>query len=139
MFRWILHAPEGPPSPHLFRIFSTLLPIDLLTPEEDNFLSKALVFHCFVVFRRMGEHISLDLFYFVNLSCYCSLILQYSVVVFTIGNFPRDHQTVLSQIIINVTIQQYVATRQREILIFSVESSCLQQTRQRDHPAGFAT
>ena len=59
------------------------------------------------MFRCIGEHISLDLFYFVSLTCYCSLIVQYSVVVvFTIGNFPRDHQAVLSQIIINVTILQ---------------------------------
>ena len=44
------------------------------TPDEDNFLSKALVFHCFIVFRHIGEYISLDLFYFVNLTSSCSLI-----------------------------------------------------------------
>ena len=44
------------------------------TPEEDNFLSKTLVFHCFLVFCRIGEYISLDLFYFVNLTGSCSLI-----------------------------------------------------------------
>ena len=40
-----------------------LLSIYLLAPEEDNFLSKALVYYCFLVFRRIGEYISLDLFY----------------------------------------------------------------------------
>ena len=29
-------------------------------------LSKALVHYCFLVFRRIGEYISLDLFYNVN-------------------------------------------------------------------------
>ena len=46
-----------------------------LSPEEDNFLLKALVFHCFFVFCRIGEYnISLDLFYFVNLTSSCSFI-----------------------------------------------------------------
>ena len=35
----------------------------LLTPEEDKILSKALVRCCFLVFRCIGEYISLDLFY----------------------------------------------------------------------------
>ena len=38
-------------------------------------LSKALVFHCFLVFRRMGELISLDLLCFVSLTSSCSLTL----------------------------------------------------------------
>ena len=37
----------------------------LLEPEEDVFLSKALVHYCFLEFWRIGEYISLDLFYFV--------------------------------------------------------------------------
>ena len=40
-----------------------LLSVYFLAPDEDNFLSKALVFPCFLVFRRIGEYISLDLFY----------------------------------------------------------------------------
>ena len=39
-------------------------------------LSKALVHYCFLVFRRIGEYISLDLFYFVSLTNSCSLIHQ---------------------------------------------------------------
>ena len=35
----------------------------LFAPEEDHFLSKALVFQRFLVFRRIGEYISLDLLY----------------------------------------------------------------------------
>ena len=46
----------------------------LLAPDKDNFLSKALVFHCFLVFRRIGEYISLDLFRFVNITSSCLLI-----------------------------------------------------------------
>ena len=38
------------------------------------FLSKGLVFPCFLVFRRLGEYISLELFYFVSLTSGCSLI-----------------------------------------------------------------
>ena len=38
-----------------------------LKPDEDNFLSKVLVFH------HIGEYISPDLFYFVNLTSSCSL------------------------------------------------------------------
>ena len=33
-----------------------LLSIYLHSPDEDNFLSKALVFQCFLVFRRIGEY-----------------------------------------------------------------------------------
>ena len=43
--------------------------IYLLTPDKD-FQSKALVFCC------IGEYISLDLFYFVNLTSSCSLMLR---------------------------------------------------------------
>ena len=46
-----------------FLLLLLVLSVYLLTPEEDNFLSKALVFPCFLVFRRIGEYISLDLFY----------------------------------------------------------------------------
>ena len=31
-------------------------------------LSKVLVYYCFLVFRRVGDYISPDLFYFVNLT-----------------------------------------------------------------------
>ena len=52
-----------------FTSASSLLPssfiiIYFLAPDrEDDFLSKAPVFHCFLVFRRIGEYSSLDLFY----------------------------------------------------------------------------
>ena len=39
-------------------------------------LSKALVHYCFLVFRCIGEYVSPDLFYFVNLTNSCSLIPQ---------------------------------------------------------------
>ena len=39
-----------------------------------QFLSEALVCCYFLVFRRIGENISLDIFYFVNLTRSCSLI-----------------------------------------------------------------
>ena len=42
---------------------SSFIIIHLLAPDEDSFLSKPLVVHCFLVFRRIGEYISLDLFY----------------------------------------------------------------------------
>ena len=41
----------------LFCFLLLLLSVYFLAPDEDNFLSKALVF------RRIGEYISLDLFY----------------------------------------------------------------------------
>ena len=40
-------------------------------------LSKALVSYCFLVFRRVGEYISLDLFYFVDLTSSCSPFSRY--------------------------------------------------------------
>ena len=43
-----------------------LLSIHLLAPDEDNFLLKALVFHCFLVFCCIGEYISLDLFHYIR-------------------------------------------------------------------------
>ena len=45
-----------------------LLSVYPLAPEEDNILSKALVFPCFLVFRRIGESISIALFYLVSLT-----------------------------------------------------------------------
>ena len=39
-------------------------------------LSKVLVYYCFLVFRRVGDYISPDLFNFVNLTSSCSLIPQ---------------------------------------------------------------
>ena len=36
-------------------------------------MSKALVHYCFLVFRRIGEDLFLDLFYFVSLTSSCSL------------------------------------------------------------------
>ena len=57
---------------------SSLLPssfvVTLLAPEENIFLLKVPVYCCFLAFRRIGEYISLDLFYFVNLTSSCSLI-----------------------------------------------------------------
>ena len=47
--------------------FNRKLPSSV-APEEDNFLPKVLVFHCFLVFCRTGEYISLDLFYYVTLT-----------------------------------------------------------------------
>ena len=38
------------------------------TRRRQVFFSKALVYYCFLVFRRFGEYISIDLFYFVNLT-----------------------------------------------------------------------
>ena len=58
-----------------FASFFFLLSIYLLAPEKDFLLlSKALVSYCFLVFRRTGEYIFLDLFYFVNFTSSCSLI-----------------------------------------------------------------
>ena len=48
-------------------LLSFLLPSSFITiclfSDEDSFLSKAPVFPCFPVFLRIGEYISLDLFY----------------------------------------------------------------------------
>ena len=41
---------------------SSFIIIYLFAPEE-NFLSKPLVFPCFLLFYHIGEYISLDLFY----------------------------------------------------------------------------
>ena len=39
------------------------------------FLSKALIaYYCFLMFRCTGEYISLDMFYFVNITNSCSVI-----------------------------------------------------------------
>ena len=43
-----------------------LLSIYLLAPDEDNFLLKALVFHCFFVFCCIGKYFSLDLFHYIK-------------------------------------------------------------------------
>ena len=47
-----------------------LLSVNLHTHEGDN-LSKALVYYCFPVFRRIGEYIFLDLFYVLLFVCCC--------------------------------------------------------------------
>ena len=56
-----------------------LLSVYLLAPRRRQFLSKALVRYCFLVFRRIGEYISLDLFY--NLTCFgpCIYSIFYKV------------------------------------------------------------
>ena len=61
-----------------------LLSIHLLAPEDDN-LPKALAQYCFLVFRRIGEYIFLDLFCFVNLTSTCSLIPQTNLVFICAG------------------------------------------------------
>ena len=57
-------------SAHFFASFFFCY-IYLLAPKKHNILSKALVYHCFLVFRRIGECISLDVFCFV-LALFCS-------------------------------------------------------------------
>ena len=47
-----------------------LLSIYLLASEKDNFSVESA---CFLVFCRIAEYISLDLFYFVNLTSSCTL------------------------------------------------------------------
>ena len=47
-----------------------------VTPKQDVFLSKALVYYCVLVFRRIHVYISVDLFYFVSFTSSCSLILS---------------------------------------------------------------
>ena len=42
--------------------------------SPSDFDNKAIVQYCFLVFRRIGEYISLDLFYFVNLTSSCRFI-----------------------------------------------------------------
>ena len=56
-----------------------LTEIRILAPEEDSFCGKRL---CVIVslFRRIGEHISLELFYFFNIASSCSFIPQLNVV-----------------------------------------------------------
>ena len=41
--------------------------------QRRQFLLKALMYYCFLVFPCIGEYISLDLFCFVNLTSSCSL------------------------------------------------------------------
>ena len=62
-------------NPLLYFLLLLLLSINLLAPEDDS-LSKAPVYYCFLLFHRIGEFISLDVFYFVNLTSSCSLIPQ---------------------------------------------------------------
>ena len=52
-----------------------LLSVSILTPEEDNFLSKAFAYYCLLVFHRIGEYISLDLFcsFLPVIYTFCSL------------------------------------------------------------------
>ena len=72
-----------------------LLSIYLLAPEVDDFLSKALVFRCFLVFRRIGEYISLDLFYYV-IDSYISLDLFYYVIdSYVLCDFSGNHRFVV--------------------------------------------
>ena len=61
-----------------------------LSSDEDNFLSKALVFPCFLVLRRIGEYISLVLFcQFCQLTSSCPLIHQKKNVFFHIHEITR--------------------------------------------------
>ena len=47
---------------------------NLLAPEEEIFCRKHLCTIVFLVFRRIGEYISLNLFYFVSLTSSCFLV-----------------------------------------------------------------
>ena len=55
--------------------------LSIFLHRRRQFLSRALVFDCFLVLRRIGEYISLHLFYFGNLSSSCSLIPKIWVIV----------------------------------------------------------
>ena len=59
---------------------SLLLLLSVFLHPKKSILVKTLVHYCFLVFRLIGEYISLDLFYFVNLTSSCSLIPWFSCV-----------------------------------------------------------
>ena len=44
--------------------FSFVVHLSFCTQRRQFFLSKALVYHCLLVFRRIGEYVSLDLFHY---------------------------------------------------------------------------
>ena len=93
--------------------------IYLLAAEEDNFLSKAHVFHCFLVFRSIGEYTSLDLFYCVSLTSSCSLTLTLTLTV-TTDKTCQLFDTEYSQSILNSV------TTDKTCLLFDTEySQCI--------------
>ena len=54
-------------------MYSSLLPSSFIDcpsfcTQTDNFLLKALAYHCFLLFRCIGEYISLDLICSVNMA-----------------------------------------------------------------------
>ena len=59
---WILFTSASSCLPSFCLLLLLLLSLYFLAPDDDNFLSKALVFPCFLVFCRIDEYISLDLF-----------------------------------------------------------------------------
>ena len=68
-----------------------LLSVYFLAPNEDNFLSKALVFYCFLVLRRvdMNTFPKFCSISFVNLTSSCSLIPPKKNVFFHIHEITR--------------------------------------------------
>ena len=76
LFFWFCFTKKSAPCLSSSLLPTSFIVVYLLAPEEDNFLSKVLVFPCFLVFRRIGEYISLDLFSFVSLISNCSLMTE---------------------------------------------------------------
>ena len=82
--------------------------------DEDNFLSKALVFHCFLVLRCIGEYISLVLFcQFCHLTSSCSFIPQKNTNLFTYLLTPQKknvffHIHEITQVVVLYTSLRFV-------------------------------
>ena len=72
-------------------------------------LSKALVQLYLVVFRRIGEYISLELFFFVNLTSSCSLIpwIKHYVAIFSCCSASRIplHDLTDESLLDNLTLE----------------------------------
>ena len=72
--------------------------LSLFLHPKKTILLKALVYYCFLVFRCIGEYISLNLFYFVNLTS-SSLILQWQC-----GEVVKDTDWTQNQEVVEVVV-----------------------------------
>ena len=86
-----------------------MLSINLLACEEGNFCQKRSSIIVSLFFHRIGEYISLNLFYFIKLTGSCSFIPQGPL------NYSRTEHTLKSKYGTLVTLKQNVCAQQESI------------------------
>ena len=70
---------------------------------------KTLVYCCFLVFRSIGEYISLDLFYFVSLTSSCSLITRCTYCLLNLSKWAEPPGQIVAANSININRSQFYA------------------------------